>query len=98
MAQTEIPIDLPKRSDLTSARPLRAALLDADAGVILRAGEVELLTSPVLQVLMAARRDYGESGRDITLAMASSAFDDCLAVLGATRRDICTVDKAGAAE
>ncbi|MEM8851117.1 MAG: STAS domain-containing protein [Pseudomonadota bacterium] len=98
MAQTEIPIDLPKRSDLTSAGALRKTLLTAEVGVVLRAGEVELLTSPVLQVLMAARRDYGERGRDITLVAASSAFDDCLTVLGASRGDICTIDRVGTAQ
>ncbi|MEM7710522.1 MAG: STAS domain-containing protein [Pseudomonadota bacterium] len=95
MAQTETQVDLPARSDLSSARHLRDAVLAGDGKLVLRAGDVEVLTSPVLQVLMAARRGLASEGRHIALTSASPAFDDCLLALGASRLDICTIDEAG---
>ncbi|MEM7488471.1 MAG: STAS domain-containing protein [Pseudomonadota bacterium] len=93
MSQTETTIDLPRRADLSTAGPLRDAFLAAKGDVHLRAGAVEVLNSPVLQVLLSARRTLEAADRRVVLVAASRAFDDCLALLGASREHVCSVDR-----
>ena len=75
-------IVLPERMDLATAGRLRAAILAAAGDVVLDAAGVDIMTSPGIQVLMAARNRQRERGRSLRLAAPSAGFSACAATLG----------------
>lgn len=78
-------IALPEILDLSAAEPLKAALAEAvDAGkpLTLDAGAVARLSTPCLQVLIAAERAMKAADVPFTLANPSDAFVDTFNDLG----------------
>ncbi|MGB3556258.1 MAG: STAS domain-containing protein [Jannaschia sp.] len=73
---------LPARADISAAGPLREWFLSADGNVELDASGVEVLTTPVLQVLMAGRDWMRDADREVRIAGPSPAFLDCMRILG----------------
>jgi chemotaxis protein CheX len=73
--------------DLKAAEPLKAALLARRGETLtLDASEVQRLGGQCLQVLLAARRSWSEDDRPFAIAPRSPAFDEALALFGATGR------------
>lgn len=75
-------IVLPDRLDIGAAARLRDAVLAATGDVSLDAGAVSMITTPGLQVVMAARDHLRADGRRLTLRNVSSGFSACAATLG----------------
>ncbi len=79
-------IALPEILDFGTAEPLKAALEKALAGgrpLKLDAGKVERLSTPCLQVLIAAEQAMKSADIALTLAAPSDAFIDTFNDLGA---------------
>ena len=69
--------------DITASEPLRDSLLEASASgrkVVIDASAVERLSTPCIQVILAAGRSFKEQGLEYSLFSPSetfvSAFDD----------------------
>ena len=78
-------IALPEILDLSAAEPLKAALEKALAGgrsFKLDAKNVERLSTPCIQVLLAAKRAMKDAGMSFTLTSPSDAFIDTFNDLG----------------
>ena len=75
-------ITLPERLDIGAAPRLRDALLAAEGDVELDAHAVTIMTTPGLQVIMAARDHLRDGGRTLRLRNVSPAFEACIATLG----------------
>ncbi|MDO5528115.1 MAG: hypothetical protein Q4F71_01820 [Paracoccus sp. (in: a-proteobacteria)] len=81
-------LKLPKRLDLTAAKPLARDLGAIEGGVTLDAGEVEHLGGLCLQILLASARSRAQAGYGTALAACSDAFDGAIAQFGLTRGDL----------
>lgn len=77
-------IRLPRHFDLKTAGAVADVLQDKTGPITVRADEVEVMTSPGLQVLLSGVRD---GARDLTFDAPSKAFLDCLALLGCAPTD-----------
>ena len=73
--------------DLKAAEPLKAALLERQGQALsLDASGVQRLGGLCLQLLLAARRSWTEAGQALAIAPRSAAFDEALALFGASGR------------
>lgn len=79
----EVILLMPKM-DLTYAPSLRDRLVDVTGDCTLDASAVEVVTSPVLQVLMAAGDRARARGSRLAIRNPSQAFIACLTILGVT--------------
>ncbi len=78
-------IALPEVLDLSTAAPLKTALaaaLEGDRPIVVDAGRVIRLSTPCLQVLIAAERAMKAADVAFTLANPSDAFVDTFNDLG----------------
>ena len=75
-------IVLPARSDTPVAVALRDRILAAEGDVTLDARAVSVLTTPVLQVLMAGRDHLAGRGRALAIVAPSDGFEASLRTLG----------------
>ncbi|PRY26994.1 STAS domain-containing protein [Aliiruegeria haliotis] len=74
---------LPERLDLPAAAPIADALKDLVGDDLeLDASGVRQVGTPGLQVLLSARRSWGEAGRRLTLCDPSEALVEQLSILG----------------
>ncbi|MEM9796617.1 MAG: STAS domain-containing protein [Pseudomonadota bacterium] len=73
---------LPPRLDMQRAPALRDWFLAREDDTVLDASDVEVLTTPALQVLMAARDHLQSHGHGLTLQNPSDALCGCLQMLG----------------
>lgn len=79
------PAVLPATLDLTAAEALREQLLDAcsrPGDVPVDAAAVDTITSPCIQVLLAASRSLTDQGRRMIVTDPSPSFDAAFADLG----------------
>jgi len=78
-------VRLPPIADLTYAADLKALLieaLDTGKGLEIDAGDVQSITSPCLQVLVAAARSFKEAqGISLTFVKPSAAFSEAATIL-----------------
>lgn len=82
LAERDGAIVLPARMDIAAAGVLRDAVLARTRDLVLDASDVTLLTSPALQVLMAARDHQREGNRTIRIVDPSPGFASSIAMLG----------------
>lgn len=82
--QEDEAIVLPSQFDLRTCGDIADALNFRSGTVQIRADEVEVMTSPGLQVLLAAVRD---GTRCLEFVAPSKDFLDCMALLGCTPTD-----------
>lgn len=78
-------IELPAYLDLAFANELKIRLqesLEAEGALILDAGEVESVTTPCIQVILAAENSASASSRRIFLRSASDSFRQAFEDLG----------------
>ena len=75
-------VRLPPRLDLAATGALHARLSAATGDCMLDASAVELLTTPALQVLMAAGDRARARSTTLALRTPSPAFTECLTLLG----------------
>ena len=79
-------VTLPAVADLTSARPLKEQLMQfftAGASVTIDASEVQRLSSPCLQVLVAGKQSFAKAGgASLVITNPSDAFRETVSVLG----------------
>ena len=78
----QAPFRLPPRSDLAAAPALHVHLLAARGDVALDLSAVEVLTTPVAQVLLAAGDQLRRGGGSLALDRPSGAALRCLSELG----------------
>ena len=71
-------VELPKRLEMRTVGETADALRASSGPITLKADRVELVTSPGAQLLLALAR----SGREVRIERPSTAFLDCLALLG----------------
>lgn len=83
-------IALPDRFDIGAAPRLRQALLSASGDVSLDASRVTIVTTPALQVLMAARDHLSGQGRALSIDAPSPCFLACIETLGVPMKRIVT--------
>jgi chemotaxis protein CheX len=78
------PHALPQMLDLTQAQNLRDSMirLSGEHGVLLDASGVERMSTPCVQVLLAAGRGAEISGKSFKIVRASDAFRTAIADLG----------------
>jgi len=81
-------VELPARFDLREVRGVLDDLRAADGPVTFDAARVEVMTSPALQVLLAAARD---PSCDMRIRAPSASFLDCLDLLGVAPAELCCV-------
>jgi len=70
-------IALAPMTDLSAAAQLKAALIelmDSDDPMAIDASQVSHLTTPCVQILVAAARGAAEQGRDVIIHKPSDAF------------------------
>ena len=80
-------LNLPPVLDLNAAAPLRLSLLEQRGqAVTLDAGSVQRVGGLCLQVLLSSARTWGDDGHTFEIAPRSAAFDEALALFGASGR------------
>ena len=75
-------IALPARVDLSASIDLRDRLLSSSSDVTIDASGVNILTTPGLQVLLAAKPHLAADSRVLTIDAPSAEFLTCLADFG----------------
>ena len=86
--------ELPARLDLAAATPLAEALREkAGKDLVLDAAGTTHLGTPGLQVLLAARLSWIESGHELVLENADESFVAQLAQLGLSTADLSAPDQ-----
>lgn len=75
-------IVLPERLDIAAAGDLRARVLGGTGDLVLDARAVNLIATPALQVLMAARDHQSARGKALDITHMSDGFRNCLKTLG----------------
>ena len=83
--QTALVIDLACDLDLSVAGELKDQLLDAvhgDSDLVVDASSVERLTTPCVQILIAAARSLTEQGSGLVLKSPSEPFVSAFSDLG----------------
>lgn len=76
---------LPRELDLLAAEALRAELLNCwqkDGSLLLDGGEVERVSTPCVEVLVAAANAFKESGRQFELSEPSASLCEAFDALG----------------
>jgi anti-anti-sigma regulatory factor len=78
------PLALPQVLDLTAAQDLRDSMirLSTEHGILLDASGVERMSTPCIQVLLAAGRAVDISGKSFKIVRASDVFRTAIADLG----------------
>ena len=82
LTEDEGRIVLADRVDIASASALRQAVLAAGGDIRLDAGAVIAVTSPGMQVLMAARDHMERTGRELRIDPVSAGFRTSARTLG----------------
>jgi len=80
---------LPREMDLLAAEALKGVLvdmLDQDGGLALDASEVERVSTPCIEVLVAAEVAFGKSGQKFEMSAPSPPLCDALEALGLVDR------------
>lgn len=83
-------IVLPARVDIAAAGTLRERILSGSGDLVLDAGAVNLVATPAVQVLMAARDHQQAQGHALRITHMSTGFRACLATLGVTTARLMT--------
>ncbi|PVZ47848.1 STAS domain-containing protein [Thalassobacter stenotrophicus] len=87
-------IALPARVDLSASIDLRDRLLSGSSDVTIDASSVNILTTPGLQVLLAAKPHLAADSRALTIDAPSAEFLSCLTSFGT---DLSAIQTEGAA-
>jgi anti-anti-sigma regulatory factor len=85
VAEGTVVVSLGSALDALAAAPLHLALADAsarDMDVRLRGEDIERVSTPSLQVLLAAAREVEAQGHDFALAAPSATLTQALEDLG----------------
>jgi anti-anti-sigma regulatory factor len=90
-------VSLPAKATLAAAPAIRDALLAAEGDVTVDASAVKVLTTPVLQLLIAASARARDGGRRFAIEGCSDAALACLAELGTDPARIATAADLGEA-
>ncbi len=83
---------LPERAEISIAAELRETILAARCDISIDAEDVNVLTTPVVQVLMAARNHQRDAGHAFTIDRTSPSFRSCLKKLGVDQARLTTGD------
>jgi anti-anti-sigma regulatory factor len=78
-------IVLPARLSINSAAELRKNLmnlLDGNGSIEIDASEVERITTPCIQIIIAMEKSTASAGRKFKVVNPSAAFSDAFATLG----------------
>lgn len=87
-------ITLPGRVDLPASIDLREQILSSSNDITIDASEVTMLSTPGLQVLLAAKQHLGAVGKDILIDRPSPEFLACVADFGT---DVSSLESKGSA-
>lgn len=85
-------IVLPARIDMSVAGALRDTILSTPGDIALDAGSVNLIATPAVQVLMAARDHQRAQGKTLQITNMSDGFYSSLATLGITADRLLTAE------
>lgn len=71
--------------DLLAAEGLKdrvVSILDAEEALVIDASEVSRITTPCVQIIIAASKELQTNDNDLKLVASSSVFDDAMRDLG----------------
>ncbi len=78
-------VKLPSEMDLLSAEGLRDTLLNVlneDKGLLIDASDVERVSTPCIEVLVAAQKSCAEAGYDFKISNSSQILVEAFSALG----------------
>lgn len=82
LSQEDGVILLPERMDIIAAGLLRTTILAEACDLVLDASEVAMMTTPAIQVVMAARDHQQEQGNSLRIEAPSPGFTAAAKTLG----------------